>query len=119
METLKLIPRGDVSKQYDFGINKVEFESGVQEYQRKWQKPRIVLSFSVTGDKSMKEYLEGFIVARGGSYEPFLWSYEGKDLRVRFSESSINITELRGYEGTGTVGYKADISLTVLKDSER
>lgn len=118
MEKLVLRPRGDVTKNYNFNNNKVEFESGVTQIQRRWIKPRITFSFNVEGDKTMKEYLESFFVARGANFEPFLWEYEGVEYRVRFGEPQLNFTEIRGYEGTGTVGYKADVSLMVLKDSE-
>ena len=66
----------------------------------------------------MKEDLEEFINARHGNYEAFYWTYEGHTDVYRFGESSIQFTEIRGYEGEGTVGYKADISLQRCKERE-
>ena len=37
---------------------------------------------------------------------------------MRFGETNLDFTEVRGYEGEGTVGYKAQVSLMVLKDAE-
>jgi len=118
MQTLNLKPRGDVDKSYNFGTNKVEYESGTTQFQRKWVSPRITFSFNVQGDITMKQYLENFIMAHGGNYLPFLWNYDGTEYVCRFSEPTINFTEVRGFEGVGTIGYKASISLTVCKRSE-
>ena len=118
METLKLIPRGDVTKAYDYGNNIVQFENGLQQVQRKYVTPRLTLSIHVEGTKEMKDYLEEFINARHGNYEPFYWTYEGHTDVYRFGESAIQFTEIRGYEGEGTVGYKADISLQRCKERE-
>jgi phage-related protein len=118
MQTLNLVPRGNVDKDYNFGTNKVEYESGATQYQRKWVSPRITFSFSVQGDKQMKQYLENFVLAHGGNYTPFKWTYEGTTYVCRFGESSVKFTEIRGYEGEGTVGYEASISLIVCKKGE-
>jgi phage-related protein len=118
MVTLNLVPRGEVTKNYNFNNNKVDFESGITQIQRKWISPRITFTFNVMGDKAMKEYLESFFAARGGNYEAFFWAYEGTTYRVRFNEPSLDFTEIRGYSGEGTVGYKAQVSLMVLKDAE-
>lgn len=117
IETLTLVPRGNVTKAYDFGINTVEYENGIKQYQRKFVTPRVTLSFKVQGTKEMKNYLEEFMVARSGSYEPFYWEYEGEKAVYRFGDS-IQFTEIRGYAGEGTVGYEADISLVKCKEKE-
>ena len=118
METLKIIPRGNVTKSYDFGINKVEFENGIQQFQRKYVTPRLSVSFKVNGTKEDKDYLEKFIVARKGDLEPFYWEYEGTKNVYRFGESAIQFTEVRGFGGTGVVAYEADISLVQCKERE-
>jgi phage-related protein len=118
METLNLTPRGDVQVDRDFGTRSVSFENGVKQYQRIWVTPRVTYSFTAQGDKTMKTYLENFITARQGNYEPFYWNYEGERLIVRFADSKLSIKEIRGYAGEGTVGYEASIALEKLKDSE-
>ena len=118
METLNLTPRGEGMKNYNLNNNKVDFECGITQIQRKWVTPRLTFSFNVSGSKEMKEYLESFFVARGGNFEAFNWTYEGTTYRVRFGETNLDFTEIRGYEGEGTVGYKAQVSLMVLKDAE-
>ena len=117
IETLNLIPRGDVTRGLNFGTNVVEFENGIQQVQRKWVSPRISFSFTTQGDKEMKKYLEDFVLARGGNYEPFYWEYDGTTYVVRFG-STVEFKEIRGYEGEGVVGYEASIELSVCKESE-
>ena len=51
METLNLTPRGEVTKNYNFNNNKVDFESGITQIQRKWVTPRLTFSFNVSGSK--------------------------------------------------------------------
>ena len=118
METLKITPRGNVTKSYDFGINKVEFENGIQQFQRKYVTPRLSVSFKVNGTKEDKDYLEKFIVARKGNLEPFYWEYEGTKDVYRFGDGAIQFTEVRGYGGVGTIAYEADISLVKCKEKE-
>jgi phage-related protein len=118
IETLTLTPRGNVTKAYDFGINTVEYENGVKQYQRKFVTPRLTLSFKAQGNKEMKDYLESFIVARSGNYEAFYWEYEGTKDVYRFSDGNIQFEEIRGYEGEGTIGYSADVSLVKCKEKE-
>lgn len=118
METLKLIPRGNVTVDRDFGNKTISFENGTKQVQRLWVSPRVSYSFKTQGDKSMKTYLEEFVVARHGNLEPFYWEYEGETLTVRFAESKVSISEIRGYGGEGVVGYEADVNLEKLKDSE-
>lgn len=117
METLTLIPRGNVTKAYDFGINTVEYENGVKQYQRRYVAPRLTLTFKAQGTKEMKTYLEDFILARCGSYEAFYWEYEGTKAAYRFGDT-IQFTEIRGYEGEGVVGYEADITLVRCREKE-
>lgn len=118
METLNLVPRGDVQVDRDYGTRTVSFENGVKQYQRLWVTPRVTYSFTANGDKKMKTYLENFLEARHGNYEPFYWNYEGERLIVRFADSKLSIKEIRGFGGEGTVGYEASIALEKLKDSE-
>jgi len=118
METLVLVPRGEVTEGHDYGNRTVSFENGVKQNQRIWTKPRKTYSFSTQGDKTMKKYLENFIDARFGNHEPFYWEYDDEVHRVRFADSKLDIVAVRGYGGTGTVGYKVNVSLEELKDSE-
>jgi phage-related protein len=118
METLNLVPRGDVQVDREYGTRTVMFENGTKQHQRLWVSPRVIYSFTANGDKKMKTYLENFLEARHGNYEPFYWNYEGETLIVRFADSKLSIKEIRGYAGEGTVGYEASITLEKLKDSE-
>lgn len=118
METLELVPRGDMQVDRDYGTRAITFENGVKQYQRIWVTPRVTYSFTTQGDKAMKKYLEDFIEARHGNYEPFYWYYEGEKLLVRFADSKVTIKEIRGYAGEGVVGYEASVTLEKLKDSE-
>lgn len=118
LETLTLVPRGEVQVSKDYGNNTVEYENGTKQFQRRWISPRIVFSFSVQGDKDMKEYLEDFIDEVHGNYSKFLWVYEGVTYTVRFGEKSIVFKDIRGYGGEGVIGYSADITLEVVKSNE-
>lgn len=118
IDTLELKPRGNVTKSYDFGINKIEFENGIQQYQRKYVTPRLSISFTTQGNKKAKEYLENFFLSHFGNHQPFYWEYEGQKSVYRFADSNIQFTEIRGYEGEGTVGYEAEIALMQCKESE-
>lgn len=118
METLILVPRGNVDKDYDWGTRVVSFENGNNQYQRVWTKPRITLSFKSTGNVKMKNYLEDFFEARSGNYEAFKWEYNDKEYIVRFADKSLKMTDIRGYSGEGVVGFECNVSLSVCKEGE-
>lgn len=118
MEKFNVVPRGDVKITKNYGVNTVSFENGNKQFQRKWKKPRISYAFSIAGDKEFRNYVDAFLDKVFGNLRKFTWEYDGKERTVRFSESSIDWTDIRGYEGEGIVGCKAEITLEEVKDSE-
>lgn len=118
METLELVPRGDVDITRDYGNRTVSFESGSEQLQRLWVAPRVTYSFSVEGDKAMRDYIDAFVDEVHGNLTPFNWEYDGKTVVVRFGESKVAWKDICGYGGAGVVGYRGTITLRALKGSE-
>lgn len=119
MEKLTLVPRGDIDASVDYGNRTVSFENGVKQIQRQWVSPRVSVSFTAEGDKTMRDYLVGFIDKVHGNLDPFLWTYNGQEVKARFAEPKIAWKEINGYGGAGIVGYRGTVSIEFLKDSEK
>ena len=118
MEYFKLKPLGKVKRVSNYGTNKVEFENGVIQRQRKWIKPRVSFSFEVGGVEKDRVYLLDFIDRHQGDMKAFWWEYDSQIYPVRFDSASIEITEIRERPLNKIVGFKASIGLVVQKESE-
>ena len=118
MQILKLVPRGNVEKDVNWGIRTISFENGTNQYQRIWQEPRVTYSFSTQGGLAMKEYLQEFFNSVCANFIPFYWEYENELIPVRFGETNLSFTEIRGYAGMGVVGYSVNVSLVKCKKGE-
>ena len=118
METLVLVPRGNVKVTKDYGVRYISYESGVKSFQRQWINPRITYSFSVQGDEAMREYIDNFVDSVHGNFDKFYWVYNGATLTCRLSDSKVEWEHIRGYGGEGCVGYSATIGIEVAKSSE-
>ena len=118
METLVLVPRGNVKVSKDYGIRCITYESGTKSFQRQWINPRITYSFSVEGDDTMRKYIDSFADSVHGNFDKFYWVYNGETLTCRFSESKIEWEHIRGYGGEGCVGYRASVNIEVARSSE-
>ena len=118
MEYFGLKPLGKVNRVVNYGTNKVEFENGIVQRQRKWVKPRISFSFEVGGGDNQRRYLEDFIDRHNGDLKAFWFEYDSNIYPVRFDGSSIEITEIRERPLNKIIGFKANIGLVVQKEGE-
>ena len=118
MEYFKLKPLKAVKKNSNYGTNKVEFENGVIQRQRKWIKPRITFTFEVGGGEKQLRYFEDFVDRHQGDLKAFWWEYDSEVYPVRFDNSAIEIEEYREKPLNKVVGFKASIGLVVQKEGE-
>lgn len=118
LEYFKLKPLGKVKRSVNYGTNKVEFENGIVQRQRKWIKPRITFSFEVGGVDRDRRYLNDFIDRHQGDLKAFWWEYDSERFPVRFDSPSVETTEIRERGSNKIVGFKASIGLVVQKEGE-
>ena len=118
METLKIPVRGEVKRNIDYGNRTVTFENGTKQKQRLWVSPRVTFTVNCEGNEDMRKYLVAFFDAVHGDYDKFYWTYEGTTMTCRFTDSKLDITEIREYGTGNTVGYKASFGIEVTRTSE-
>lgn len=118
MKTLNLPVRGDVKRTVDYGTRTISYESGIKQKQRLWINPRITFSVNCEGSDDMRQYLIAFFDAVNGDYDKFQWTYDGETMTCRFTDPKIEFTEIRGYGGEGTVGYRASFGIEKARLSE-
>lgn len=118
MEYFKLKPMGQVKRVTNYGTNRIEFENGIVQRQRKWIKPRITFSFEVGGNEKDRIYLRDFIDRHQGDLKAFWFEYDSEVYPVRFDSPSIEFTEIRERPLNKIVGFKASVGLVVQKEGE-
>lgn len=95
METLKILPIGEIHRKDDWQTREIKFESGDPQYQATRTKPIVTWEVSVCGSKEAGEYLLNFFNSRKGQLEKFYCVIDGGKEVVRFASPSIEIEELR------------------------
>ncbi len=110
METLNVVPRGEVQNIYSWESKEIQFYNGMVVHNRKRARAKKMLSFVVYGKENMLVYLRDFYDRHHGLLDKFYFNYDGVKETCQFAEK-ITFKQLR--EVKTIVGYSAEIKLQV------
>lgn len=117
LKTFKWQPRGEARLKIDYGINTIQFENGVKQYQQKLQIPHRIITASYSGLIQTWIDIQYFFVTHSQLY-PFFVYFFGERFKVRFASSTIEPTLQQEITRNGTiqVGFKCDIAFEAEND---
>lgn len=108
METLNLVPRGEVSVTYTWGSTSVDYQTGSVQKHRNRIKAKKNFTFTVSGTKEKMDYLLSTYDKYKGLYDRFIFEYDDVKDICTFSEK-IQVIEKR--ELKKIVGFECEIKI--------
>ena len=111
LKTFKWQPRGEAHVKYDWGVNTIQFENGVKQYQQKLQIPHRTMSATYSGLIKTWIEIQNFYFTHSQLYPFFVYFFDER-FKVRFATPTLEPTIYQEITPNGTkqVGFKCDIA---------